>query len=73
MHARLFMGKIHSRHNSLAYADLMSRKAVISSPCKGLNVSHIHPHLLLHDAEKKLDPVAAIQFLSLISRYVLHL
>jgi hypothetical protein len=70
LHARKYIGSIHLKHNPQAYADLMRRKVCMSSPGRGLlNASHIQPHLLLDDIEKLKDPVAEMQFLSLIARY----
>lgn len=62
MHVRLFMGRMHARFNPDAYAALMSK------PGATLNSAHMEPHLLLHDAEVNLDPVAEKQFLSMIKR-----
>lgn len=62
LHARLFLKKLHRRHNPEGYNAVMNSKSGGGT----LNSSHIEPHVLLNDAELRLDEVAEKQFTSMI-------
>jgi hypothetical protein len=68
MHTRLFMKRVHQRHNPQGYALLMRKLASLSGGGITLNSAHLPGHLLLKEAMHTGDEIAEMQLRSIILR-----